>query len=332
MITRTNPTSPVEPVDLYASIHQHLEHVERSIETELFSNHPFVNHLCACVGRYRGKMIRPALVLLSAQAVGDINDDHYTLAAVVEMVHLATLVHDDVLDDAQHRRQQPAVNATDGNVAAVLLGDYLISHAYHLCSSLDDQYAARTIAATTNTVCEGELLEIHHRRDHRLTEAAYFEIIRSKTASLIGTCCALGARYAHADPGTIAALQEFGIAAGLAFQIVDDILDLTGEETSTGKSVGLDLDHGSATLPIIHCLACAPPPIRDRLRELVSRRSQVSRRQIREWLDMTGSVEYAIGLARGFVDSGVGQLRRLPDSPARDSLFAMADFILARHY
>ena len=173
MISRNVTADSIAPSDLYAPIAEHLKEIERIIEDELFSDHPAVNALCAKVGRYRGKMLRPALLLLCGQANGNLNDSHRTLAAVVETVHLATLVHDDVLDEASVRRKSPTINSTNGNVAAVLLGDYLISHAYHLCSSLDDQYAARAIAATTNTVCEGELMEIHHRNDDRLSQTSY---------------------------------------------------------------------------------------------------------------------------------------------------------------
>ena len=138
--------------------------------------------------QYRGKLLRPGLVLLSGKACGKTTDEHLTLAAVVEMVHMATLVHDDVLDDADLRRRCPTINRLEGNEAAVLLGDYLISHAFHLCSSLESQYASSVIAATTNTVCEGELQQVHHRGDFDLSLDDYLQIITRKTASLTGAC------------------------------------------------------------------------------------------------------------------------------------------------
>ncbi len=318
--------------DLYAPIGGDLKNVERAIEDELFSRHPFVRGLCSQVSGYRGKMLRPALVLLSGQAAGESCDDHYTLGAVVELVHLATLVHDDVLDDAGMRRRQPTINVTHGNTTAVLLGDYLISHAYHLCSSLRDPYAARAIGATTNTVCEGEMLEIHHRHDHRLSEEAYFEIIRGKTAALTGTSCALGARYAGADAAVVRSMQEYGIAAGLAFQVVDDILDLTGDACDTGKDSGLDLAHGSATLPVIHCLVNADDTTRRALRSFVQGLSESTRDEVRGWLDSTGSIDFALRTARDLVRSATDHLGDLTDSPARDALFNMAEFIVGRHF
>src|SRR5207253_4264657 len=151
------------------------------------------------VSRFRGEMLRPTLVLLAGKASGELLDAHITLATVVEMVHMATLVHDDVLDEAELRRKGATINHLRGNEAAVLLGDYLISHSYHLCSSLDSQFASRLIARTTNTVCEGELLQIDNRNNVDLDEETYFQIITRKTASLCATCCLLGAHYGGAN-------------------------------------------------------------------------------------------------------------------------------------
>lgn len=149
--------------ELYSPIQSDLKEVERIFDEELAGDLEFVDQLCDTVRSYRGKMLRPSLLLLVAKALGDIQPAHHTLAAVIEMVHMATLVHDDVLDEADQRRKQPTISNIVGNEAAVLLGDYLISHAFHLCSSLNSQDASRRIGATTNTVCEGELLQNHHR-------------------------------------------------------------------------------------------------------------------------------------------------------------------------
>lgn len=325
-------TGPVILGDLYAPIAADLKRVERVIEDELFSRHPFINDLCTRVGRYRGKMLRPAMVLLTGKAAGDLNDAHDVLAAVVEIVHLATLVHDDVLDEAVVRRKHRTINAADGNLTAVLLGDYLISHAYHLCSSLEDQYAARAIGATTNTVCEGELMEIHHRHDDRLDETAYFDIIRAKTAALTGASCALGARYAHAGDAVVRAMREYGISAGIAFQIVDDIIDLTGDDSCAGKTLGMDLAHGSATLPILHGLRHCSPAIRERLAAFVRGESAATREEIKACLANSGSIRYAYDVAAKWVQTALDQLQLLSDGSARDSLAAMTEFIIRRQF
>src|SRR5687767_13661306 len=179
------------------SIRPHLAAVDELFHRELSSDLKCVNTLVKHVSRFRGKMLRPCLVLLSAKAVAPsapLGEAHVKLATVVEMVHMATLVHDDVLDEAELRRKGATINHLRGNEAAVLLGDYLISHSYHLCSSLDSQLASRLIARTTNQVCEGELLQIDNRNNLDLSEETYLEIIARKTASLCATCCILGSK------------------------------------------------------------------------------------------------------------------------------------------
>src|SRR5207253_2087061 len=155
------------------------------------------------VSRFRGEMLRPTLVLLAGKASGELLDAHITLATVVEMVHMSTLVHDDVLDEAELRRKGATINHLRGNEAAVLLGDYLISHSYHLCSSLDSQFASRLIGRTTNELCEGELLQIHNRNNLELDEETYLTIISRKTACLTATCCLLGAKMSGASEGIV---------------------------------------------------------------------------------------------------------------------------------
>ncbi len=219
-----------------------------------------MNVLVKHVSRFRGKMLRPCLVLLSGRACsGDqpLSEAHTVIATVVEMVHMATLVHDDVLDEAELRRKGATINHLRGNEAAVLLGDYLISHSYHLCSGLDSQFASRLIGRTTNCVCEGELLQLDNRNNLDLDEQTYLQIIERKTASLCAACCLLGAKFAGAEPAHVAALETFGMSLGTAFQIQDDILDLVGDASCVGKTLGIDVEKGKLTLPLIHFLRSA---------------------------------------------------------------------------
>lgn len=314
---------------LYEPVAAELGKVCAIFDDQLFSDLPVLNELCSHVRRFRGKMLRPALLLLSGKACGGLTDEHLTLAAVVELVHMATLVHDDVLDDADLRRRFPTVNRVEGNEAAVLLGDYLISHAFHLCSSLDSQFASRRIGQTTNTVCEGELQQVHHRGDLDLTEKQYLQIISRKTASMTATCCLLGARYAGADARTTASLEQYGLHMGIAFQITDDVLDIVGSEESTGKTLGRDLDKHKLTLPVIHGLSAASPDGRRHLRQLLSA-SQPDRLALRTALEATGSIAHAMQAARQYVESAIGFLDPLPPSESRDTLQRMANLILER--
>src|SRR5688500_5435796 len=191
-------------------IRPQLAAVEKLFHEELASDLACVNTLIKHVSRFRGKMLRPSLVLLAGKACGELTHAHTVIATVVEMVHMATLVHDDVLDEAELRRKGATINHLRGNEAAVMLGDYLISHSYHLCSSLDSQLASRLIARTTNEVCEGELLQIANRNNVELDEETYLEIITRKTASLCATCCQLGAMFAGATEAVVEQLETYG--------------------------------------------------------------------------------------------------------------------------
>jgi len=316
--------------DLYAPIRDELAVVARLFDEEIASEFPFVNEFCETVRSYRGKMLRPALLLLSAKATGELRPAHRTLAAVVEMVHMATLVHDDVLDEAEERRRRPTVAALAGNTAAVLLGDYLISHAFHLCSGLDSQYASRRVGAVTNRVCEGELLQNFHRRNPDVTEDDYLAVIQRKTAALTALCGELGAKFAGADAETVHAMHAFGLAAGTAFQIVDDVLDVVGNPSEVGKSLGRDLEMGVFTLPTIHCLANASPSTARTIHAALAEGRAPERDELRKTLEHTGSIEYAMTIARRQVMDALALLEPLPSSDAKQSLAAMTEFVLDR--
>ncbi|HVP12219.1 MAG TPA: polyprenyl synthetase family protein [Phycisphaerae bacterium] len=307
-----------------------LQEVNAAFDAEVRSDLRFVAALLDQVRSYRGKLLRPRLLLLTAEAVGRIRREHIVLGAVVEMVHMATLVHDDVLDEADVRRRSRSVNRTVGNEGAVLLGDYLISHAYHLCSSLGSTRASRRIAAVTNTVCEGELMQIARRGDLALSEADYLEIIRRKTAALTSVCCELGAETAGADQSAVENMTAFGMDLGVAFQIVDDVLDLTATENETGKSVGRDADMGKLTLPMIRFLQGANEGDRERFRAALSSDHGERAARVGSLLNGTGAIEYAMEAARSYIVSATSHLSNLADGWAREELFTTADFVIRR--
>jgi octaprenyl-diphosphate synthase len=324
---------------------EELAEVETRFAAELLSDLPCVNSLVAHVERYRGKMLRPMLVLVSGMASAkdqsSLTDAHRVIATVVEMVHMATLVHDDILDEAQVRRRGSTINHLRGNEAAVMLGDYLISHAYHLCSSLPVVPGApvpsRVIADATNTVCEGELLQLANRENWSLDEQTYFEIIRRKTASLCGTCCRLGALLSDADLGTADGLYDYGEKLGVAFQIVDDLLDLTGTQDTVGKTLGRDIDKGKLTLPLIHNLKSAGSRRGEMLRVLEpsdgnGNGHDQQHAAILELLRGTDSLDYANAVAGRLVQSARESVASLPDSPARALLLEMADAVVTRKF
>lgn len=312
------------------SIGPHLADVERRFHEELTSDLRCVNTLVKHVSRFRGKMLRPSLVLLAGKATGGLRDAHTTIATVVEMVHMATLVHDDVLDEAELRRKGATINHLRGNEAAVLLGDFLISHSYHLCSSLGSQYASRLIGRTTNQLAEGELLQIDNRGNFDLDEETYLRIITRKTASLCAACCHLGAWINEASPEQTAALETYGRSLGIAFQIQDDVLDIVGDATTVGKTLGIDVEKGKMTLPLIHFMRSAPAEHRALLRSLLSGNDPDKSEQIRNLILPSGSVAFAVNRARQLVDKARAAIAILPPSDAVQTMDLMADFVVNR--
>ena len=317
-------------MDLVECVAPQLAAVEKRFLAELKSDLTCVNTLVKHVGRFRGKMLRPTLVLLAGKATGELSDAHTLIATVVEMVHMATLVHDDVLDEAELRRKGATINHLRGNEAAVLLGDYLISHSFHLCSSLDSQFASRSIARTTNQVCEGELLQIDNRNNFDLDEETYLKIISRKTAVLCGTCCLLGSQLAGADEATCRAMETYGMSLGIAFQMQDDILDIVGDVRTVGKTLGIDVEKGKMTLPMIHFMQHAPQEHRALLRSLLESREPDKVEKIRNLIVPSHSIDYAKDRARQLVDRARTALHSLPESDARRALDTMAEFVVTR--
>ena len=316
--------------DLYAPIAAELAAAERIFQDELKSRFPFVQQLVDHCADLQGKRLRPALVLFSGLACGRLTPAHSVLSAVVEMIHTATLVHDDVLDDAVIRRHAATVNAEWGNETAVLLGDYLFTHAFHLAASLDSTRACRWIGHATNKVCEGEMQQVHHRGNLELDEAGYFAIIEGKTAELTAVSCRLGASYAGAPETTVAALERYGRNLGIAFQIADDVLDIWGEERVTGKSLGTDLEKQKLTLPIILLLRLVEPETAETIRRILADAKADHRRQLRPYLENTSALDRAWQRAKQHVKLALEALDCLPDSEARRVLHILAQYVVHR--
>ncbi|MFN4244040.1 MAG: polyprenyl synthetase family protein [Tepidisphaerales bacterium] len=328
-VTRADDASAVY-TQVTRLIADELRAVEACFADELTTDVPAVQALLRYVSRFRGKMLRPTLLLLTGKSVGKLTQEHVVLATVVEMVHMATLVHDDVLDEAELRRKGATINHLKGNEAAVMLGDLLISHAFHLCSSLDSQAASRLIGRTTNEVCEGELMQIDQRNNLALTEADYLRIISKKTAALVATSCRLGAVHAGATPEQADAMERFGRCIGTAFQIQDDVLDLIGDVREVGKTLGIDVEKGKLTLPLIHFLRAAPREHRELLKSLLLSQEPDKVEKIRNLILPSGSIEYARQRAESLVQEARACLGVLASSEARDALDACARFVVER--
>ncbi len=296
---------------------------------DLDATSPDVQQLIEHVGQYRGKQLRPALVFLWARAAGGVTPEHFTVAKVVELIHLATLVHDDVLDGAQRRRRVPTVNALHGNEVPVLLGDYIYARAFHMSVTMQDLACSRRLADVTRLMCQGEITQIVHRFDFAWDAARYFEVIREKTATLYAAACELGVHYAQGPRALIESATRYGEQLGIAFQIVDDCLDLEGDEDEVGKSLGTDLDKGKLTLPLL-CLLREPEPA-GRLRALLEGAPIEARLgRLRAEFDLSSAIAASHEVALRHVESAVAELAHLPSSPARAALHGLADYIVRR--
>ena len=251
---------------LYVGVAPELLHVDAEIAAALQTDRSAIAEMLSHVGRYSGKKLRPALVLLIARALGRVTPAHFRLGAIVEMIHLATLIHDDVIDGADMRRRDATANARWSNYEAVLLGDILFSRAINLLARLGDARCLDVLTRAVSTLCEGEILQNRHRQDAGVSEALYYDIIREKTAVLYAAGCELAAHLAGASAEWVRAAGTYGLELGLSFQIIDDCLDLFGDEAEVGKSLGTDLKGGKVTLPVILALASLDEgsPARDR--------------------------------------------------------------------
>lgn len=325
-------SSPAEPrpvTDWRAPIAHDLEEAEQIFARTLASARPCVAQLVAQLENYRGKRLRPVLLLLTARACGKVTNAHHTLAAVMEMIHTATLVHDDVLDEASVRRHRSTIHVGWGNQNSILLGDYLFTHAFHLASSVDAR-ACRLIGAATNRVCEGELQQGMERGNLALSEEDYLDIVEGKTAELMACCCRLGALYSGAAGEVVEALTRFGRSLGIAFQIADDLLDLVGEEKTTGKSLGTDLEQQKLTLPLIRYLAQAPAEAAERLRQILSSPQNHKREALHPHLLQSGALQYASRKAEEFAAQARAELNCLPPSECRSILEMLTEKVVRR--
>ncbi len=317
---------------LAADIAAGLARAETLFESQLSSSFPAVNDLCRHVARYRGKMLRPTLVIVSGLAFTEdgetLSGEHDVIAATVEMIHMSTLVHDDVLDEAEIRRRGTTVNHLHGNEMAVMLGDYLISNAFHLCSRVGDPALNLRLGEVTNTLCEGELVQLSRRHDLTLDENTYFEIVRRKTAALVGVSCELGAMLAGADASASAAMRVFGESLGVAFQIQDDLLDLLGDEQTVGKSIGRDLEKGKLTLPMIMHIARTTGADRSSALRAIEAKDGAA---LRTMLMRSGAIEAARARAVEIVEDAKRGLPATRRTHSRELLLELADRVVARN-
>lgn len=311
----------IEPVEPF------LQAVSRRLEEQISAFDPEIAPLAQYALTAQGKQLRPALVALSAGAVGGANDSHITAAVIVEMVHLATLVHDDIMDEARIRRQRPTLAAKWGNEISVLLGDCLFAHALKLAASFPTPEVCRAVSAATNTVCSGEILQTNRRRKFTMGRDEYFKILAMKTGELFALSCDLGAWLGGASPVERAALRAYGMALGTAYQVYDDCLDVFGSERAAGKSLGTDLAKGKLTLPVLVLLEKARPAERNRLENLLARWNEANLPELLGLLSQNEALAQSQAAVEAYLETAREQLSVLPASPSRAALGVLADFL-----
>ena len=346
MSTHTDITNsvPVSKVSAFRLIEDSLDQVRELINKQLTvpAKTSDISRLLEYMSASSGKMIRPGLVLLSHRVVRDascekktqydIRDTQYEVirvAAIVEMIHNATLLHDDVVDERQRQRRLPAINNLGRNESAVLLGDFLLSHVFKMCTDLEPR-VTHIIASAAARTCVGELRQIIQKDNWQLSESEYIDIITEKSAAFFSSCCRLGALLAHATETQLQSLEHFGLNAGIAFQITDGLLELTRDESQTGKTVGSDVDKNKVTLAVIHLLSVVDHREKGNVYSALNHTAGTGKDVLTKMLKSHGSLKYAHSRAQDFVDKALLALTDLRRSCAKDALIETARFMANR--
>lgn len=317
--------------ELFAPVKDEIEQVEVRLAEAITPAATESRELAAYASRHQGKRLRPGLLLLAGKVCGRLTPHHVDLATIVELIHLASLVHDDVVDQADLRRRAPSVRTKWGNELAVLFGDFAFSKAFCLLASLDSPWATSLLSRTAHRMCEGEMRQLFRRFDPSLSEAEYLEIIEAKTAELFDASCRLGAGASGATGQLGATLGAYGRLLGLAFQIADDCLDIAGDESRVGKTLYTDLENGWLTLPVIHVLSQAAEPAGERLTQLLFPPSgPLAKAAIADVMAEHDALRYSCEAARRYSREAKSLLRHLPRTECKTSLLGVADYIVDR--
>ena len=300
--------------------------VNQLILDQLHSRVPLVEKIGHYIISAGGKRLRPLVVLLSARACGADSSEQHSLAAIIEFLHTATLLHDDVVDTSDLRRGRSTANALWGNAPSVLVGDFLYSRAFEMMVALGNMQVMQILANATNVIAEGEVLQLSKVRDANTDEATYMEVIRSKTAMLFEAASHSAAVLAGAKADQIEALREFGDALGIAFQLMDDLLDYSGDAAEMGKNVGDDLAEGKPTLPLIYTMRHGTEEQAALVRQAIQKGGTEDITPIREAVTASGALDYTARLAQQHADRAIALLDTLPASEYRDALEQLARF------
>jgi octaprenyl-diphosphate synthase len=315
-----------------ATVAAEFEQVNRLIVDQLHSDVPMVENVGHYIVDAGGKRLRPLLVLLAAAALGRCTGAHIRFAAVIEFIHTATLLHDDVVDISSLRRGRPTANEAFGNAPSVLVGDFLYTRAFQLMVELADMDILRHMADTTNTIAEGEVMQLTRAGDPETSEDQYLDVITRKTAVLFAAGCYGAATLSGCDPQTRETLRVFGLNLGIAFQMIDDVLDYDGDAATMGKNAGDDLTEGKPTLPLIYTLRNGNPAEQALVRSAISGKSAKQIGEVLAAVHRCGAIDYTRGRARHHHDLALSALQQLPESEARNALLRVTDLSVNRDH
>lgn len=323
-LPRILKSSPAFPFEL---VKPELKKIERIIQEQAAAFDPGVQGYVSYVCSTSGKRIRPALAILAGGATGGVQEEHRTLAAILELIHIASLVHDDIMDGANIRREVPTAAAKWGPALSVLLGDSLFAYALELATSFEDSTVARLIARASRDVCCGEILQTQRRFDFNLTLDEYFRVIEMKTAALFASATELGALINKQPAAIVSAMREYGLKLGTAYQIYDDCLDLVGDEKIVGKTLGTDLAKGKLTLPLLYLMADATDVQRAKLHKMVLKGEPMDTTILAGIADYAGAIERAVKTARDLLAGARDCLTILDDSKHRHALSGITSYL-----
>ena len=309
-----------------------MQAVDSLIRNRLHSTVPLVDQIAEYIISAGGKRLRPQVVLLSALALGYRGEQHHELAAVIEFIHTATLLHDDVVDESALRRGRQTANAMFGNAASVLVGDFLYSRAFQMMATCNSMRVMQALADATNVIAEGEVLQLMNIGNTDLDEAGYLTVIRYKTAKLFEAAARLGAILNDATEKTETHLANYGLHLGAAFQIIDDVLDYSGNIDETGKNVGDDLAEGKATLPLIYVMREGAPEQASIIRTALEQADRSLLPQVLAAVTQSGALSYAREVARKETEQALSNLENLPDSPYREALQTLTKLAIERSH
>ena len=317
-------------VSMLSPVADDMRRVDELVAARLESDVALVREVARYIVAAGGKRLRPALLLLACGALGYRGEPRFALAAVVEFIHTATLLHDDVVDESQLRRGMRTANAAFGNAAAVLVGDFLYSRAFQMMVEVDDMRVMRVLADATNTIAAGEVMQLMGSHDPEVDEARYLEVIRRKTAKLFEAAARLGAVLARSPAPVEAGLARYGAHVGTAFQLIDDVLDYSGDEAAIGKTLGDDLAEGKPTLPLIHVLRSGSPSDQAVVRQAIVAGGRDDFGAVLRAIRACGSLDYARAAAQREAQAALEALGPLPQSEFKRSLLELASFSVVR--